>query len=103
MKSIKPQSAPVFNSDEELQRFLTQSFTGSLKQSIKITVKLMIKTEMEEFRKKLDQELRFNGTYGRDMVTTYGKIADIPVPRFREISQSDFTTENNGHICRRKR
>lgn len=87
MPSSKPQSAPVFNSDEDLQKFLTQSFTESLKQAIKVTVKIMIKTEMEQFRKDVEQKLSFNGFYGRDMVTTYGKIPNVPIPRFRELNQ----------------
>lgn len=87
MPSSKSQSAPVFNSDEELQKFLTQSFTESLKQAIKVTVKIMIKTEMEQFRKETEQKLSFNGYYGRDMASMYGKISEIPIPRFRELNQ----------------
>lgn len=90
MLAIKPQKAPVFNNDEELQKFLTQSFTESLKQAIKVTVKIMIKTEMEQFRKDGEQKLSFNGCYGRDMITTYGKIADVPIPRFRELPQGNI-------------
>lgn len=87
MASSKPQKAPVFNSDEELQKFLTQSFTESFKQAIKVTVKIMVKTEMEQFRKEAEQKLSFNGCYGRDMITGFGKIVDVPVPRFRELNQ----------------
>lgn len=105
MKRSTPQKAPVFNSDEELQKFLTQSFTESLKQAIKVTVKIMVKQEMEQFRKakEFEQKLSFNGCYGRDMVTTYGKIPDVPIPRFRELNQGSiplqtmniFTEEKN--------
>lgn len=96
MSVSKPQKTPVFNTDEELQKFLTQSFTESLKQAIKVTVSIMIKQEMEELRKNVEQELRFNGSYGRNLVTTYGAIKDVPVPRFRELSQGSIPLKTMG-------
>ena len=94
MPTSKPQSAPVFNSDEELQKFLTQSFTESFKQAIKVTVKIMVKSEMEEFRKTINQQLSFNGCYGRDLVTGLGKITDVPIPRFRELNQGSIPLQS---------
>lgn len=73
----------VFSEEKELQKFLETNFTESLKQMIRVTVKTMVKTEMEEFRKKFEEKLYFNGTYGRNMISSFGKVEDIPVPRFR--------------------
>jgi len=76
----------VFQEEKELTKFLETNFTESLKHMIKVTVKTMIKVEMEEFRKDMEdmKKLYFNGTYGRNMVSSFGKIEDIPVPRFRQ-------------------
>lgn len=78
---------PVFSEERELQKFLEVNFTESLKQMIKVTVKTMVKAEMEEFRKDLEQKIYFNGYYDRNMISSFGKVDDIPVPRFRQ-SQS---------------
>lgn len=75
---------PVFGNDNELQKFLETNFTESLKQMIKVTVNTLVKTEMEEFRKQVDERLQFNGTYGRNMRGTFGMVEDIPIPRFRQ-------------------
>ena len=80
---------PVFDDDKTLADFLSKNFTESLKQLIKITVKTMIKTEMETFRSEFNEKLYFNGTYPRNMTSTFGKIEKIPVPRFRE-NPNDF-------------
>lgn len=74
----------VFQEEKELQKFLETNFTESLKQMIKVTVKTMIKTEMESFRKQFEEKLYFNGCYNRNMISSFGKVEDIPVPRFRQ-------------------
>lgn len=78
---------PVFAEEKELQKFLETNFTESLKQLIKVTVKTMVKAEMEELRKGFADKPYFNGYYDRNMVSSFGKIDDIPVPRFRSIQE----------------
>src|SRR3990170_8850341 len=82
---------PIFNSDKELSQFLHQNLTESLKQAIRVTVKLMIKEEMEQIRKDLDEKLSFNGYYQRNLVSPVGKVSGIPVARFRQAT--DQTTQ----------
>lgn len=81
---IKTQKYPVFNSDKELSDFLLNNLTDSLKQSIKITVTTMVKQEMENLRQEVKEHLQFNGYYGRNMISTFGKIEGIQMPRWRE-------------------
>lgn len=81
---IKIRRLPVFGEEKELSKFLETNFTESLKNMIKLTVKTMVKSEMEAFRKELGEKLYFNGTYGRNMTSTFGRITDIPIPRFRK-------------------
>lgn len=88
MKS-KTNKHPIFNSDKELSDFLLNNLTDSLKQSIKVTVSIMVKSEMEEIRKEVKERLSFNGYYERNMTSTLGKIKDIPIPRWREIPMSE--------------
>lgn len=84
---------PLFAGEGELRSFLEQSFTDSLKQLIKVTVNLMIKTEMETFRKEMtDLVLHFNGSYDRTMVGPFGAVTGIPVPRFRD-NPTHFTPQ----------
>lgn len=81
--------------EAELHKFLESSFTESLRQLIRVTVKTMIKTEMEEFRvemKDLVGTIHFNGSYDRQLVGPFGTIDGIPVPRFRD-NQTSFTPE----------
>lgn len=75
---------PIFGNDNELQKFLETNFTESLKQMIRVTIQTMVKEEMETFRKQFDERLQFNGYYGRDMISSFGKINDVPIPRFRQ-------------------
>jgi transposase-like protein len=78
---------PVFKNEAELTGFLEDNFTQSLKQLIRITVKLMIKEEMKDFREDIYQlmgGLSFNGHYNRKMVGPFGTVEEIPVPRFRD-------------------
>jgi len=83
---------PAFADDRELSEFLSKNFTESLKQMIKITVRLMIKTEMETFRSEFSEKLYFNGSYPRNMTGTFGKVGGVPVPRFRN-NPADFTPQ----------
>lgn len=80
----------LFKSEEELAKFLLDNVTDSLKQAIRVVVNIMIKQEMKQLREELDKKLSFNGTYLRDLISTAGKVNDIPIPRFREIGQSDL-------------
>jgi len=80
----KNRKLEVFDGDRELQKYLEVNFTESLKNMIKLTVKTMVKTEMEAFRKEYGEKLYFNGTYGRNMTSSLGRIEDIPIPRFRQ-------------------
>jgi len=78
---------PVFESETELRSFLENSFTQSLKQLIRQTVKIMIKEEMKTFREDIHQlvgTLSFNGHYDRKMVGPFGTVEKVPVPRFRD-------------------
>lgn len=84
INSTKIRKLPVFEEEKELARFLETNFTESLKNMIKLTVKTMVKTEMEGLRKELGEKRYFNGTYDRNMTSSFGQINDIPIPRFRE-------------------
>lgn len=74
---------PVFTGDKELQKFLEQNLTDNLKQLIKVTVQIMVKSEMELFRQQFAEKLQFNGHYLRQLWSTFGKVENIPIPRFR--------------------
>lgn len=74
---------PVFAGEKELQKFLEQNMADNLKQLIKVTVQIMVKAEMEMFRQEFTEKLQFNGNYFRQMFSTFGKVSDIPIPRFR--------------------
>jgi len=80
----------IFQEEKELQRFLETNFTESLKQMIRVTVKTMVKSEMESFRKEFEEKMYFNGYYNRNMISSFGKVEDIPVPRFRKTT-GDFS------------
>lgn len=94
--NIKAQKQPVFNSDKELADFLLANLTDSLKQSIRVTVKIMIKQEMEALRAEMNDKLSFNGYYGRNMLSPAGAIADIDIPRFREKPTSELPLKSLG-------
>jgi len=74
---------PVFDNDKELQSFMASNFLESLKQMIRLTVKNIIKDEMNNFRAEIADKIYFNGTYPRQMMSTMGKVDNVPVPRFR--------------------
>ena len=82
-----------FGSEVELKKHLESTMTESLKQLIRVTVNLMVKEEMKEFREDVRSQvgaLQFNGSYNRDMKAPLGMIRDVPVPRFRD-SVSGYT------------
>ena len=89
--SIKTKKYPVFNSEKELADFMLNNLADSLKQSIKLTVTIMVKQEMENLREEVKEHLSFNGYYGRNMLSTLGKIEGIQIPRWRE----SFGTSQN--------
>jgi len=74
---------PVFSTEKDLQKFLEQNMADNLKQLIKVAVQIMVKSEMELFRAQFEEKLQFNGTYFRQMLSTFGRIENIPIPRFR--------------------
>lgn len=74
---------PVFAGEKDLQKFLEQNMADNLKQLVKVTVQIMVKSEMELFRQEFAEKLQFNGNYFRQMFSTFGKVEDIPIPRFR--------------------
>lgn len=85
IKKIK--KLPVFDDDKELLQFLERSLTDNLKQFIKISITSLVKAEMEQIRDELQQSgsttPSFNGCYNRQLVSPFGRIEDIPIPRFR--------------------
>lgn len=85
-KVNKIKKLPVFDEEKDLQKFLETNFTESLKQMIRVSVKVMVKEEMETMRGEFENERKcyFNGSYPRNMVSSFGMIEDVPVPRFRE-------------------
>lgn len=84
----KIKKLPVFDDQKELLQFLEKSLTDNLKQFIKASITMMVKAEMEQIRSDLRQSSQtppsFNGTYARHLVSPFGKIEDIPIPRFRQ-------------------
>jgi putative transposase len=83
-RNKKIKKLPVFETEKQLKKFLELNFTESLKQMIRLTVKTMVKEEMEFLREGLEEKMYFNGHYQRQMLSSFGKVADIPIPRFRQ-------------------
>lgn len=75
---------PMFSAERDLQKFLEVNFTESLKQMIRATVQIMVKEEMNSYRKDFDEKLHFNGNYTRNMLSSFGRVENIPIPRFRQ-------------------
>lgn len=82
IKSIK--KLPVFEDDRDLLQFLERSLTDNLKQFIRVSISTLVKAEMEQMRASLQSESQFNGYYNRQLVSPFGKVEDIPIPRFRD-------------------
>ena len=76
-----------FGSESELKKYLEGTVTTSLHQLIRVTVNLVVKEEMQQFRESVKGELGamyFNGSYSRDMKAPLGMVKDVPIPRFRD-------------------
>lgn len=80
---------PQFGSDKDLADYLLKHIGENLREAIKATVSVMVKTEMQSVRQELfatsGSAPRFNGSYPRHLVSPFGKIENVPVPRFREV------------------
>jgi putative transposase len=89
----------VFSQEKDLQKFLETNFTESLKQMIRYTIKTMVKQEMELLRKKLEEKPCFNGYYDRHLLSSYGRIKNVPIPRFRQsLSDSGFKLQTLNNV-----
>ena len=75
---------PVFEDEKDLLSFLERSLTDNLKQFIRVSISTMVKAEMEQIRSSLPDQTYFNGYYNRQLVSPFGRIEDIPIPRFRD-------------------
>lgn len=85
IKSIRSiRKLPVFEDDKELLAFLERSLTDNLKQFIRHSITTLVKAEMESLRSELQSSAAFNGYYHRQLVSPFGKVEDVPIPRFRE-------------------
>jgi len=82
IKQIK--RLPIFDDDKDLLQFLERSLTDNLKQFIRVSISTLVKAEMEQIRSSLQDQTYFNGYYNRQLVSPFGKIKDIPIPRFRD-------------------
>ena len=85
-KSIKQiKKLPVFDDEKDLLNFLERSLADNLKQFIRVSISTLVKAEMEQIRSSLQTESQshFNGYYNRQLVSPFGKIDNIPIPRFR--------------------
>jgi len=81
-KTIK--KLPVFEDEKDLLQFLERSLTDNLKQFIRVSITTLVKAEMEQIRSELQDSRPFNGHYSRQLVSPFGKVEDIPIPRFRD-------------------
>lgn len=75
---------PVFEDENDLLQFLERSLTDNLKQFIRLSISTLVKAEMEQLRTSLQEQPYFNGYYNRQLVSPFGKIEAIPIPRFRD-------------------
>ena len=82
IRSIK--KLPVFEDEKDLLQFLERSLTDNLKQFIRVSISSLVKAEMKQIRSELQDQPYFNGHYNRQLVSPFGKIEDIPIPRFRD-------------------
>lgn len=85
----KIKKLPIFEDEKDLLSFLERSLTDNLKQFIRVSISTLVRAEMEQIREEFrnsshQSALSFNGTYGRQLVSPFGKIENIPIPRFRE-------------------
>lgn len=92
---------PVFETEKDLSAFLEKSLTDNLKHFIRHSTTTLVKAEMEQIRDELLHNTQtnypsFNGYYSRDLVSPYGKVEGIPIPRFRNGFSSEPPTTPNG-------
>lgn len=85
----KIKKLPVFEHEKDLLSFLERSLTDNLKQFIRVSISTLVRAEMEQIREELRSSSHqsvpsFNGTYDRQLVSPFGKVEAIPIPRFRE-------------------
>ena len=89
----KPAKLPVFQDDQDLQRFLERNLEDSLKQLIRVSVTTMVRAELETLRRELPSPPAFNGYYPRQLTSPYGRIENVPIPRFRDGFNADTTPQ----------
>lgn len=75
---------PIFEDEKDLLQFLERSLTDNLKQFIRVSISTLVKAELEQLRNELQDSRTFNGYYHRQLVSPFGKVEDIPIPRFRD-------------------
>lgn len=75
---------PVFEDEKDLMQFLERSLTDNLKQFIRVSISTLVKAEMQQIRSELQSQSYFNGYYNRQLISPFGKIENIPIPRFRD-------------------
>lgn len=75
---------PVFEDEKDLLQFLERSLTDNLKQFIRVSISTLVKAEMEQIRSNLQEQPHFNGYYTRQLVSPFGKVEAVPIPRFRD-------------------
>lgn len=81
IKQIK--RLPIFDDDKDLLQFLERSLTDNLKQFIRVSISTLIKAEMEQIRSGLQDQPHFNGYYNRQLISPFGRVENVPIPRFR--------------------
>ena len=84
---------PIFDTDRELAQYLEVNLNASLKQLIRLSVTTMVRAEMQALRAEVSNPPAFNGYYQRQLTSPYGRIEDVPVPRFREGFSPDTTPQ----------
>ncbi|MEK7152984.1 MAG: IS256 family transposase [Patescibacteria group bacterium] len=94
--NAKPAKLPVFNDSQDLQAFLQRNLEESLKQLIKVSVTTMVRAEMESLRAEMPEPPAFNGHYPRQLTSPFGRIEDVPVPRFRQGFSPDCQPQTLG-------
>jgi transposase-like protein len=97
----KIRKMPIFDDEKDLSAFLEKSLTDNLKHFIRHSITTLVKAEMEQIREDLLHQPQpaypsFNGYYNRDLVSPYGKVDNVPIPRFRNGFEGEPPTTLNG-------
>ncbi len=92
-KTIK--KLPVFDDQKDLLQFLERSLTDNLKQFIRVSISSLVKAEMEQIRNEMQDQPHFNGYYDRNLISPFGKIESVSIPRFRGGFQDNQPTVLN--------